>query len=283
LPRPDDNNKETKDERWAIKIFRPLLKLLDIQNIPIPPEIREIHLFDKREWILQGMGKCTIVIEQRDLPKKIGGLLITSHNIIGNHNYFKLNIIIASRLCNRRNHRGRSFQKLTAIHEFTHAVATLSAISRVQSNELIERLKEIFRKKTHVLYIRDLARLAAEISKRSWIPFFLQRNSIRKRIFSDQHFRLGFEDFPVSYPIIFEEFLFSKEMFEEFFSQEQIDEICRLWYERNTRQFRAIVNPIVNRICHDKALYKNFVKRRFFQILFKNYFSNYCINRFING
>jgi hypothetical protein len=44
------------------------------------------------------------------------------------------------------------------------------------------------------------------------------KRTANTKYFSDEHFRLGFEDFPVSYPIVFDEFLFSKEMFEEYFS-----------------------------------------------------------------
>jgi hypothetical protein len=48
----------------GIKTFRPLLKKLNAQHIPDPPEITEVDLADDRNLIVQGMGHCIVVIEQ---------------------------------------------------------------------------------------------------------------------------------------------------------------------------------------------------------------------------
>ncbi|MDR2797939.1 MAG: hypothetical protein LBB80_06315 [Treponema sp.] len=50
-------------------------------------------------------------------------MLITSHNM--ELDYFKLHIIINSTILN-----DRVKEKITAVHEFTHTVAALSAIVR---------------------------------------------------------------------------------------------------------------------------------------------------------
>jgi hypothetical protein len=69
------------------------------------------------------MSRCIVIIEQRSLLDEVGGMLITSHNM--ELDYFKLHIIINSTILN-----DRVKEKITAVHEFTHTVAALSAIVR---------------------------------------------------------------------------------------------------------------------------------------------------------
>jgi hypothetical protein len=145
---------DIKDERWVIKTFRPLLRLLNVQNIPLPPDFTVVYLADNRNLAVLGMGRCIVIIEQRRLPDKVGGMLITSHGT--EPDYFKLHILINSSLCNKSDLQSRTFQKITAVHEFTHTVAALSAIGRVGSMELIRRLKRILQKKTHAIYYDDI-------------------------------------------------------------------------------------------------------------------------------
>jgi hypothetical protein len=58
----------------------------------------------------------------------------------------------------------------------------------------------------------DLEHLSGELNNS--LPLKKETESKRDsniRYFPDEHFRLGFEDFPVSYSVIFDEFLFSKD------------------------------------------------------------------------
>jgi len=176
----------------------------------------EVALADRREWIIKGMGRCVVFIEQCDLPENVGGMLITSHD--RDLDYFRLHILISSGLCNKPDFNIRVEQKITAVHEFTHVLAALSAISRVRADFLIMRLKEQFRKKAHAIYSEDIKRVATELNASLFAKFDDLGRQDRKNHFPDEHFRLGIEDFPVSYPLIFEEFLLSKEMFDEYFS-----------------------------------------------------------------
>jgi hypothetical protein len=254
----------------VIKTFRPLLRSLKVQYIPASPEFRVVYLADTRDWIIQGMGRCVVVIEQRGLPGNIGGLLITSHDM--ELDYFRLHIIINTSLCNKTSLNDRARQKITAVHEFTHTVAALSAISRVRSKELIKRLKDIFRKKAHALYLNDIEHLAQELSD----SLVIEKNKKLKRTantkyFPDEHFRLGFEDFPVSYPIVFDEFLFSKEMFEEYFLKKTIDSLYKAFDKRNMAVFSKAIVPFIEKISREKALYEDFVVSRVLTFFFADY------------
>jgi hypothetical protein len=268
LSPPSTDNSLIKDERWVIKTFRPLLRLLKVQNIPNSPDFTMVYLADMRDLILKGMGRCIVIIEQRSLPDNVGGMLITSHDT--ELDYFRLHIIINSSLCNKPGLNDRARQKITAVHEFTHTVAALSAISRVRSKDLIKRLKEIFRKKAHALYLTDLEHLTNELNN-SLTVNIRPKKAADTKYFPDEHFRLGFEDFPVSYPIVFDEFLFSREMFDEYFAGEDIGSVCEALRKKNMAKVTGTIVPAIKKISQEKALYEDFVGSRIFEILFSDY------------
>jgi hypothetical protein len=279
LSQPSTDNPPIKDERWAIKTFRPLLKLLKVQNIPTPPELRVVYMADNRSWIIQGMGRCIVIIEQQDLPGNIGGMFVTSHDI--SLDCFKLHILINKNLCNKTALNERADQKIAAIHEFTHAVAALSAISRIRSKILIERLREIFRKKTHAIHYKEIKKIASELSNSLFDvlsniasdlnqSFYTKPGGLREEnkehYFPDEHFRLGFEDFPVSYPVIFEEFLLSREMFEEYFTNDLIESLYNAFLNNDSQAIINLISAPTIRIMNEKALYPNFAIARILAI-----------------
>ena len=274
------NKSEIKDERWAIATFRPLLKLLNVQNIPSADKATIIYLADYREWIINGLGACIVVIEQQKLPKGTQGLHIVSHKIdvdsqIGiERNFFRLQIILNSDICGKESFENRVDQKIAAVHEFTHTVATLSAISRIDSKPLIERLKRIMQEKAHVTRHEDIKLIAAELES-SLLTKLEQAEPKENLCFHDEHFRLGFEDFPPSYSAIFEEFLFSKEMFEEYFEAKSRSLMCKAIAERNMLAFSELVKPVLTKISEEKALRIRFVLARF--IDFWKGGQEYCI------
>jgi hypothetical protein len=255
----------------VIKTFRPLLRSLKVQNIPDPPDFTGVYLADMRDLIIKGMGRCAVIIEQLSLPDNVGGMLITSYDT--ELDYFRLHIIINSSLCNKTELDDRVRQKITAVHEFTHTVAALSAISRVRSRDLITRLKDIFKKKTHALYLDDIEQLANELrNSLTMVKSVKSKTTVNKEYFPDEHFRLGFEDFPVSYPIVFKEFLFSKELFDECFPKETIRLVYKAVHKRDTATLNDLIVPSLEKISQKKALYEDFVIERFFDILISEYY-----------
>jgi hypothetical protein len=226
-----------------------------------------IYLADMRDLVIKGMGRCVVIIEQRSIADNVGGMLITSYDM--EFDYFRLHIVINSSLCNKESLNDRAFQKMTVIHEFTHTVAALSAISRVRSKDLIERLKNIFREKAHVLYLTDLEHLANELKSSLLVEEDIKSKRATTKKFPDEHFRLGFEDFPVSYPIVFDEFLFSREMFEEYFSKDTINSV----YEAlaDVKKMANLLFPTITKISDTKSLYKNFVSARVSKFIISDY------------
>jgi hypothetical protein len=248
-----------------------------VQNIPFPPDFTVVYLADNRNLAVLGMGRCIVIIEQRRLPEKVGGMFITSHN--ADSDYFKLHILINSGLCNKSDLHSRTLQKIAAVHEFTHTVAALSAIGRVGSRELIKRLKRILRKKTHAIYYEDIQQVAVELRNSLLVKKNRSEKPTKTARFTDEHFRLGFEDFPVSYPVIFEEFLFSKEMFDEYFPKDVIYAMCKAVFEHDNETFVQVSTDYLREIIEEEALDMNFVISRVGDILVSHYVEYFLKNK----
>jgi len=271
----------------VLKTFRPLLKLLNVQNIPNSPDMTIIELADHRDFVVKGMSRCVVIIEQDNLPRDIGGMLITSwamghmDNTDGtiDHNTFeiyRLHILINSNICNGTSHSDRSYRKITVIHEFTHTIAALSALSRVRTENIINNLKAVLDRKAHTLYLKDVTKLVIELNE----PLLLRLLKRLKKIsiisqFPDEHYRLGFEDFPYNYSAVYEELLFSEDLLREYCTQEQIDKMCNFLESNNHKALIAMVEPILSTICNEKALFKKFVIRRFYLDIFSSIFLEY--------
>jgi hypothetical protein len=261
-----------------------------VQNIPALGEMTKVELSDHRNFIINGMGRCIVIIEQDNFPKNIGGMLITSHETVSvktingleDITFHKLHILIDRNLCSKTTLEERIKQKITAIHEFTHTVAVLSAISKIHTKELIILLKEKLRKKAHAIHYEDIKQLLDELSFSLSIKLNKQEKFNKKQYYPDEHFRLGFEDIPVSYPVIFNEFLFSKEMFEEYFSRDVIITICKAISENDNNSLLSTVPPIILNIAIEKALNAKFVLSRFLDILLPIYIS-YTPSKKISG
>jgi hypothetical protein len=172
------DNSPLKDEQWAIKSFRPLLKDLHVQDIPSPPEFTLLYIADYRHLVIQG---------------------------------------------------------------------------------LVKRLKGIFSAKSHALLYADIQKVAEELT--DTLLGKLQKTMKKKHepYFDDAHFRLGFEDFPISYPVFFQDLLFSRELFEEYFTKENIEHCCIMIYENNSVSLGRLINTICQKIVNDKALNMEFV------------------------
>jgi len=199
-------------------------------------------------------------------------MLITSHD--SELDFFKLHILINNRLCGKADHKCRVEQKIAAVHEFTHTVAALSAISRVKTKLLIERLKDRLRQKAHAIYLDDIKCLAAELTDSLFNKISQLGEKNTQNLFTDEHFRLGIEDFPISYPRIFEEFLLSKEMFDEYFSKELVETICEAILKKDGKTLMELISPIALKISKEKALDIMFTMSRIVDILIFE-FANY--------
>ena len=264
-------NFEIKDKKWIIETFYPLLKLLCIDDIPASPDWNVIKLLKYQDYIRKGMGFCVVCISQGTL-QNTKGTLITSRKKIKvcdrEFDYFFLHIVINTRICNKTTRRGRLLLRLTAIHEFTHAIAALAAISRVKSSELIDRLlKRLKEKAEHKLSDKDVHNMFRDLCKPLSNTLLSIIHGVPiKWYFGDEHYRLRFEDIRISYPYIFEELLLPNETFQIYFKEDDIDTII-LSYKLNKTLFHPITKQVFSKINLYEALPMGFIERRYVSFL----------------
>ena len=267
---PNNNNDNIKIK----DTFYPLFNMLDVYNIPHPPRATTINLAEHRDYIIKSLYRCIISIRQENLPINTGGILITSRRTVYVHepngtttsyDSFRLNILINSSICHRGTYLGRLWFKLTVVHEFIHAIASLSAISRVRSDILINNLMAILQEKTEALNYNGIASMLIYLSEPLLSMLQSKRNGIPRRWhFDDKHFRLGFEDVKGEYPLIFEEFLLPTEIIERNIIPSHLLRIMLLSFRRNDTVFRFITTRLLRRIRQNESLPKEFIYRRFF-------------------
>jgi hypothetical protein len=117
--------------------------------------------------------------------------------------------------------------------------------------------------------------LADELSGSSVKRLQDKRDGKEITYFPDEHFRLGFEDFPISYPVIFEEFLFSNEMFYEYFSKDLSDQsFIESCHDAITMRDVQILSNLIatqcSKIAEEKALNSKFVFSKVIQMLLES-------------
>jgi len=275
-------NKLAAEDKYVLnKIFLPLLEQLDIKNIPNIPKHTTINLADYRDFRIEGLANCIITIKQEYLPRNIGGALITTHKVVytrdGNGNYnqvpiisFRLVILIEKKLCNRTTNIGRSWMTLTAIHEYTHAIAALSTILKAKGNsyDVINKFGNIFKNKIDILDYGSIRKIFRDLST-PLLTLIINKNSgIPMRWhFDNTHFRIGFEDIKSEYPIIFEEFLLPDKIFKKYFS-DNIIKLLKLLFEIKDNILiqlfiNTLVTPIFKQMYTKENLPREFIKKRF--------------------
>lgn len=261
---------QVRDLRWAIKNFRPLLQKLTVRNIPsCSDDLRVVFLSDMRHLTILGMGHCVVVIEQYSLPEKVDGLFVTSYD--KELDLFKLHILINKEICSKKDHNSVAECKMAAVHEYTHAVAALSAIARVRTSELIKRLKQIFFEKTHCLLHGDISAIKDDVKKKiehiKEGKSFSEVENQHKYMFPDEHFRLGFEEFPVSYPHFYEELLFSREILTEYLKNNNIFDLLKTIDKNDDQKITEFFSKILSEIITEKSIDKSVAAYKFFEII----------------
>jgi hypothetical protein len=103
-----------------------------------------VYLAYKQDWIMQGMGRCIFVIEQRDLPGKIWGMRITSHD--NEHECFRIHTLVNSSQHRRADLNNHTLQELAVMHELSYVITTLSSTAKTKPEILKKLYKNHFQK-----------------------------------------------------------------------------------------------------------------------------------------
>lgn len=251
-----DNAIELKSVDWAIKLFRPLLrslKLQEINNKPLtafPSEYKMFHRYN--------MANCAIVVEIKKFRNEDDrGIFIWQYN--EETNFYAFRIVLNNYLYTKSDRKTKILRKAAGIHEFTHCAAAMMTFSRLQSKILIETLQHRMIKKIQALNKVDLENLFRELTMS-----LSEKEKNNVMTFPDEHFRTDSEDFTGSYYELSRNFLLSYELFCEpdFFNAEKQKEFQTLLNAKKHQEALELLISVVKPLSEKKAISEHFIIQR---------------------
>ena len=253
------NDEEIRTIEWATKIFRPLLKDLDISHIPTTGNV-QILTADYRAFIQRNMDRCVVVVCYHKLTQSYHqGLFIWQYS--KKEDFYALYIVLNSNL-----QAEPIIRKAVSVHEYVHCIAAMLAFSRLETPKLIEILYKKMSKRFHALTSVDIGKILNDLRKGTGC------NQADLDTFDDSHFRIEWEDFQASYSELYRNLLLSYELFCEkgFFDQETRTRFYQCIEQKNEKQARELLNQIIEKIAEVKYLDKDFVFKRVADIVRKS-------------
>lgn len=254
-------NQETIDN--AIKKYRPLLKALDIQHIN-----KTLRYIETRTVKSLYFSRCIIVTKQKKMKGNHLGFCSFSYN--EKNRIYILTIALNENLFIDENIDTRIKRKLTGVHEFTHCVATLMALSRFSEDSKFKKdLNEALQNSlSHI----DIDKSIFEVCRN----FDSDDEYTRKEgPLKNSHFQLkeGYDAFDGDYVDLFFNFLFSYELFLETF-QSSLEQWAYEKDEEIKKEILESILDIFNSFIVNKALEKDFAKEQFRDFLRRFFIEN---------
>lgn len=244
-----------KDLEWTIKTFRSILKKLKPRNLNETP--LSFSLSEDRNCVLLGLSDCIISIKQAIFPDPSTTGLFTLYYDTETEMFFlliQLNLNMYDNDCEDF----KIQRKMTRVHEFLHCLAALMSLSRLETPKLKKLFLERLNKASHYSTIDEMFQAQNELSEQSE----------KEQIYPDEHYRLGFENFPISYPPVFEEFLLSWTLIEEYLTTKIKEKIVENLKTGNSENITEILLTLTQKISTEKSLDVKFVKKRIFSTKF---------------
>ena len=154
------------------------------------------------------------------------------------------------------NNEKRIIQKAIFMHEFTHCIAHILTVLRLDDVKLTKREEERLRKKIHLIAEDDTQKILWDITaNRPKGEYSLH--------FPDEHFRTGDEDFKFSYSDLYINLLLNYELLSKFFTDHRKEQLFRALKESDdSKSARAVIDEIEKEICQKENLSIDFVKKR---------------------
>lgn len=247
---------------WAVSLFRPLLKDLHIQDL------HNSIIIDTARYPLlcrHHMDKCIIVVVRHKFTKA-DRLGVFCWQYDKETDLFALYMVLNETLFENNDTSHLIERKATTTHEYTHCVAAILSVSRLSTPVLIERQKEKLAKKFHALNENDIKDIMSDI------VFSAQNGDVNKtRVFDDNHFRTGDEDFPDDYCRLYRHLLFSYALFKEYCDEnvlfDMIDAVADKNTDRSNNLFISVLNAL-SMIIAEKHLDKSFALAQFVYDIF---------------
>jgi len=228
------------DVKEAVRIFRPLLQDL---NVRATPSSEPFYIASYDQLAFLNLDQCSIKVEVADID--VLGIFFFQRTKQG---LLRAYIILSKYLYTSNTKIMKQIRKKAAIHEFIHFIAMIYVVTITSTTslrtELLKKLEETLQKR-----VKKILGPNSE----SIVDALYNKKKIKYLPLTDAHFRLGYEGKTPDYDVLFLYFLFSRELFEEYFNQVEQANFKRLYTNRTTRN-TAIQNlrNILNIAANDK-------------------------------
>lgn len=245
---------------WAFSLFRPILQDLHLQDLNQKNYVRTS--MKKYGLIKHNMERCVIVALRYSFtdPNDKGVFVWTYDK---KRDFYVLYIIINDNLYNKdMSHEGCVKRKIVTTHEFTHCTAAMLSLSKMKSSELVTSLQKSMRKNVDVIQSVDIDSVMSEFSKELDEDSKPNKTELSFRKFDDDHFRTGYEGFEGSYYDLNTNFLFSKQLFEEFFDNKQRQTFKECIKQGKLQEAVGLIKISAETVINKKKLDRKFVLNR---------------------
>lgn len=249
-----DTNTDERTIPWAIKLFRPVLKDLQLQKLN--SQYTRIITGDYKIFARYNMSRCVIYAHKCAFSNvKHKGAFIMRY--ISEKNIYILHILLGADLYEEDIQETKICRKLITTHEFTHCVAALMTLSLIETKLLIQSFNQKMRSKFHYLEEEAVTRLLDEMAK----PYENEKEE-GFSTFPDSHFRTGYENFRSSYCDLNRNFLLSLPLLKEYLTNDKIEKFLLYLSQRDNKSAMSVLQAVIDQLSREKNLDHEFVFQR---------------------
>lgn len=140
---------------------------------------------------------------------------------------------------------------IAVTHEYCHFIAYLISSSNLPKEIFLKRIKSLFDKKLNSIYDDDFKKLSSPYDDKLLSDALLN--------FSDEHFRLGYENTQYSYSELFKGLLFPNAEFKELFNNEKQNEFENYMMSNKISEATQLFFNIISLLLSKTNLPKDFI------------------------
>jgi len=249
---------------YAVDYFRPILQRLRIRHEASVGTPVFLASFPQL-WTLSNINKWVITIIKTNLNDTNckAKFLSQYHKNSGIMECY----MVLDDVFFKKGVASNEIRKAIAVHEFCHFLALVYASISTTEELLQEKLRERLSRIVDVLTDEQVLKLYQLLNKVK--PFSDDFSNFEQT--KDDHFRLNCEDLDLSYTDLFKNFLLSRQMFDEYFSQKDKEEFDRLLKSGKAQDASDLYFNIAKKIAGEKWLPESFAINQAVDILMKFY------------
>ena len=209
------------DPKETVRVFHPVLRALKVRNTTghRPVSLAE---FDQLEFLKLDAWSVQFAIGDIDAT----GIFLIKYTKQG---LVRAYIILNKKLYAHHSKEMKEIRKIAAVHEFVHFIAMILVATAIGTESLRSTLFQRLQDKIDKLWGPNLLDLYLALSGKK------TRSGVVPPELTDAHFRLGHEGQTSDYDILFLYFMFSRELFEEYFDMAMQTQFKELYSEPATR------------------------------------------------